>query len=458
MPSPALRFLPAVLLAAAGAALAIWIVPLEALAVEEHLLGFPDSETLTLELRPVVLAALCLLPAVAALFYALADSLDRYLARQMLGAVGICALALVVVWLLLDVNDNIDKFLKAEDGPAFLLRYYAVALPPVFVLLVPFALMLGLLYCLGRLSHSREIIAMIQTGRGVVRVIAPLGAVGFFLSLSCLFLNYHWAPWGEGYKHALIEEAKSGSASQARNILYYHPDSGRVWMVGSFPYNYTRDQPLREVEIRTKGKEGRPATVLKAPLASWNADNGAWIFQDAELLDLRAVLGDEVEMPKFQVLPSPHIITDFPETPWQIVKPGLKEEYLGIPELQSWLKENRDKHWAPRRAYLTQWHYRWAQPWLCLVVILLAAPLGIVFTRRGAAGGIAIAVFLSAGMLIAAEISLSLGDAGYFSPALAAWGTNLVFTLIALALLYRRLRGRPIYQSIMDHIPLRSEG
>jgi LPS export ABC transporter permease LptG len=454
--SPLLKFTPMIVLTVLGAALALAIVPGEAHAVEIHLLGFPDSDPDTLKLRPVILTFLCFLPALAGLCYAFAGTLDRYLARQMLGAVGLCALALMVVYVLLDVNDNINEFQKAENTFNFLVQYYIVTLPPVFVLLVPFSLMLGLLYCLGRLSQNREIVAMIQTGRGVFRVIAPLGTVGFFLSVACLCLNYHWAPWGEGYKNALIEFAKSGSKSQARNVLFVYRDAKqvpqRVWLVGSFPYNYTPKDPLRDVEIRSKDENG-PTTVLKARLATWYSDTRTWAFEGAEILDIRASLEDGVIMPKFEKLPSPHFIRNYPETPWQIVKPGLNEEHLGIPELKSWLQQYDGDQWAPRRAYLTQWHYRWAQPWICLVVVLLAAPLGIVFTRRGTAGGVAIAVFLSASMLLSAEIALSLGDAGILSPALAAWGTNLVFTILAFFLLYRRLRGRPIYQALKKLLP-----
>lgn len=445
-----------IVLTVLGIAMALVVVPKESHAVQIHLLGFPESDQNTLNLRPLLLGAFCLLPALAALCYAFGDILDRYLARQMLGAVGLCSLALIVIYVLLDVNDNINKFQKAKDTPSFLVQYYAVTLPAVFVQIVPFSLMLGLLYSLGRLSQSREIIAMIQTGRGVVRVIAPLGLVGFFLSIACFLLNYHWAPWGEGYKQALIEFAKSGSKSQARNVLFVYRDQNqvpqRVWLVGSFPYNYTPSEPLRDVVIRSKDEQG-PTTVLRAPLATWFSDTRTWAFEDAELFDIRAQLEDGVVMPKYITLPSPYYVHDFPETPWQIVKPGLKEDYLGIPELMSWLKQYSGDEWAPRRAYLTQLHYRWAQPWICLVAVLLAAPLGMVFTRRGSAGGVAIAVFLSASMMLSSEIFLSLGDAGILSPALAAWGTNLIFTIIALFLLYRRLRGRPIYQALKSFFP-----
>ena len=36
--------------------------------------------------------------------------------------------------------------------------------------------------------------------------------------------------------------------------------------------------------------------------------------------------------------------------------------------------------------YRTQLHYRWALPWVCLLVVFIAAPLGIVYNRRGILG------------------------------------------------------------------------
>lgn len=444
-----------------GTLAALALVPREIYAVEIHLLGFPDSDRMTLNLRPLLLGSLCFLPAIAALCYAFAGDLDRYLARQMLGAVSICSFALLVIYALIDINDKIDDFQEIENSISFLLHYCLVTLPPVFVLLIPFGLLLGLLYSLGRLSHNREIIAMIQTGRSILRVIAPLGAVGLFLSIACLLLNYHWAPWGEGYREALIEFAKSGSKSQARNVLYVHRDAERIahrsWLVGSFPYNYTPEDPLLDVVVRSKDEHG-PTTVLYAKSATWSPDSKKWTFNDAVRLNLRSRLEDGSLAEEFDAdLPNPYLVHNFPETPWQIVTPGLQEDYLGIPELRSWLQQYKGDAWAPRRAYLTQWYYRWAQPWICLVVVLLSAPLGIVFTRRGTAGGVAIAAMLIGAMLLCSKVFLTLGEAGQLSPPLAAWGTNLLFTSIALLFLWRRLHGHPIYQAILSHTPLSRE-
>jgi lipopolysaccharide export system permease protein len=411
-------------------------------------MGFPDSDVASHQLRPLLLGAFCFLPALAALCYTLSGSLDRYLTRQFMGGFGICALGLTLIWILLDLNDHGDSFSKAADPAAFIIRYYATTFPPVFVLLAPFSLLLGLLLSLGKLSNSREIIAIIQTGRGVARTVAPFTMVGIFISIACLLLNYHWAPWGEGYRRALIEEAEDGSSSRARTFLFFQEDGRRLWFVGRFPYNYADGAPLRDVIITTKDENNRIVSRLKAPLATWNSGTREWLFQDAELLS-----NNPLGMPTFENLPSPYSVMGWSETPWQLVRPGLSPEHLGIPELRSWLKENSDSAWEERRPFLTQWHYRWAQPWACLVVVLLATPLGIVFTRRGVAGGVSVALILCAFMLLSAEVFLALGDSGYLSPTLAAWSTNGLFTLLALALISRRLQGRPIYQTLKSLLP-----
>ena len=94
-----------------------------------------------------------------------------------------------------------------------------------------------------------------------------------------------------------------------------------------------------------------------------------------------------------------------------------------------------------------------AQPAICLVVILLAAPLGIVFSRRGVGGGISIALFLCVGMLFSSSFFLTFGEAGTLPPIVAAWGTNFLFAGVAVYLFNRRITGRPIYASLKRLLP-----
>lgn len=432
-----------VVLTVLGAAAITWIVPNEITAVKDHILGFPDTDIWGHQLRPWLLGLLVMLPAIAAWMYQFSGTLDRYMARQFLVAFSLCMGTLLLVFVLMDLQNNIEDFKEADDTIGLVLTYYKISIPALFVFLLPYVLLLTLLYSLGKMSRHQEIVAMIQTGRGVLRIVAPLLVTGIFTSLICLIFNYHWGPWVEGHKDIVIDIAKSGKADQARSVLFRDSGSGRVWLVGAFPYLFEKTGTIHNVTVKEFNDQGHPINKLEAKTATWSKKSKSWEFYDVTLIDL------EARPIPVKVNTSEPLIRDWQETPWQLIKPGLDQSHLGIPELNSWLKAHENVEWANHLPYLTQWHYRFSQPVICLITILLAAPLGIVFSRRGLGGGVSIAVFLCAGMLFASSFFLTFGEAGHLPPALAAWGTNIMFTLVALYLFHRRLTGRPIYQSLI---------
>ena len=225
-------------IAASGAGLAAWLVPFETRAVAEQFVGFPDSDIATHEARPIILAALCLIPAIGALLYALGDTLDRYITRQFLGICAICFSALFMIWLLIDLSDNITEFRQSDHILATVGTFYASRLPAVLLLLLPYTLLLAILYSLGKLSTNREIIAIIQSGRGIPRITLPLLTSGLLFSLFSLGINYHWAPIAEGRQDAILAEASGEEPAEATQVLYRNATNRRLWMVGAFPVDY----------------------------------------------------------------------------------------------------------------------------------------------------------------------------------------------------------------------------
>lgn len=436
-------------LSVAGALLAAWLVPKECNAVAEQLLGFPDSDVIAHQLRPVILGALCFLPAAGGLAYALGNTLDRYLSRQFYSIFGLALGALITIWILLDMANHLAESRQFKDFFHTILLLYGIQLPAILLMLLPYALLLSLLYCLGNLSRAHEIVVMIQTGHGLVRLFAPLIASGIFCTLLCVGLNYQWAPQAENNKNELLREAGGKKIVEASNVLYHNGEQRRLWMVGTFPVHYERGVPLVNVEVTRTTPDGALESRMFAKSACWNPGNRVWEFDD--VLTGTFTPGNP---PEYTKKPGSLFMAGWSETPWQLIKPGLPARYLGIPDLNGWLQENSGlSSGAPPEPYLTQWHYRWAQPFVCLVTVLLAAPLGVHFSRRGAGGSIAIAVVLSAAMMFATNITLSLGEAGTIRPMLGAWLPNIIFTVIALYLFHRRITGRPIYQAIHKILP-----
>ena len=441
--------LPLVTLVIGGLAISI-LVPLEMAAVREHLEGFPDSHVFAHSLRPWIFAFLCLMPAIATTAYYFGNTFDRYVAQQFMAIFLICLGSLFGIWLLLDLNNNLGDFKGGSSRYLSVLLFYLYRAPAILMLILPYTLLLSLIYGLGRFSKSNEIIAMIQSGTSIIRVSAPLVFAGFWCSAFLLGLNYHWAPKAEGQRDEMVARANGLPVYDAKNVLYRDPASQRLWMVGAFPENFQQTGNLSNVEVTTLGADNALESRMTSPQASWNRKSRVWTFENPLITRFTAGESPTLERPEGLVLR-----TDWKETPSQIIKPGLSVEYLGIPEISSWLASPLAKQAECNQpSYLTHWHYRWALPFTCLVTVLLAAPLSIHFSRRGGGGGIFLAVLLSVLMIFFSSIALALGESALLPPLLAAWLPNIGFGLLGLWLYHRRLTGRPIYQSFKRFLTL----
>jgi lipopolysaccharide export LptBFGC system permease protein LptF len=110
--------------------------------------------------------------------------------------------------------------------------------------------------------------------------------------------------------------------------------------------------------------------------------------------------------------------------------------------LRRYLQFNSDFPATLLAPFRTHFQYRLALPWTCLVVVCIAAPLGIGYSRRGVLASVASAVILIFSMNFLTHLFLALGEGDRISPLLAAWTPNVLFTSIGLYLLYLRASNR----------------
>jgi lipopolysaccharide export system permease protein len=137
-------------------------------------------------------------------------------------------------------------------------------------------------------------------------------------------------------------------------------------------------------------------------------------------------------------------ITDWSETPWKVLSSSQNPEYLGIPGLTMYLNANRDRDARSLASFRTNWWYIFAEPLACFAMILVAAPLGIVYSRRGVMGGVTGAICIFAMMYIMRGTFLAMGHSDRMSPFVAAWLTNVLVAAIGLVLLWYRAQNREL--------------
>jgi lipopolysaccharide export system permease protein len=198
---------------------------------------------------------------------------------------------------------------------------------------------------------------------------------------------------------------------------------------------------LQGVVIVQQDKDGNIVEKWYARRADWDPRSGDWGLIVGMKVEFDTE-GNELKREDFS--DNARRIQGWPETPWRISSSNFEAENLSVPELKEYLAQNNDFpeiNLAPYRTYL---QYRYALPWTCFVVVLIAAPLGIVFNRRGVLVGVASSIFIFFGMIFAVEFFKALGKGMRVSPVVAAWAPNVIVAMIGVFLLYLRSTNRDV--------------
>ena len=109
---------------------------------------------------------------------------DRYITRNFLQAYLYCIIGFISIWFIFDISDNISTFLDERVSRSLIAKYYLTQVPQILVILLPVALLLALLFSLGRMSRSNEIVSMLTAGVSLPRLAAPLLLAGLLTTAA----------------------------------------------------------------------------------------------------------------------------------------------------------------------------------------------------------------------------------------------------------------------------------
>jgi lipopolysaccharide export system permease protein len=361
--------------------------------------------------------------------------LDRYVTRNFLQAYIYCIAGFISIWLIFDVSDNISVFIDQHLGLTRVLRYYLTQLPQILVILLPVSLLLALLFSLGRMSRANEIVSMLTAGISVPRVLLPLILLGIATVGATLALNYQLAPHAELARKVLLNSDRHARKSiEISAQIFRNRTDLRTWFVQNFRLH---DNVFNNVQVLQQDARDSIVTSYLARRAIFHADTKTWELENARIVHYDAT--GNIMREEFQADVK---IEHWSETPFRLSSANVRAEYLSVPELREYLRFNSDFPETLLAPFKTHLQYRLAVPWTCLVVVMMAAPLGIGFSRRGVLSSVAASIILVFAMNFLTHLFLALGEGSRVPPAVAAWTPNMIFAVIGLYLLWLRASNR----------------
>ncbi len=131
--------------------------------------------------------------------------ITRYISRQILQATFAIAIILVVVVAVGRLLNYLAKAAKGELDPSLLLQVMAYRMPDFLQLILPLALLLGILLALGRLYADSEMTVLIASGMGPLRLLGIIMVATVLISGLVAALSLQLAPMGSRKVSELIE-------------------------------------------------------------------------------------------------------------------------------------------------------------------------------------------------------------------------------------------------------------
>src|SRR5436853_7276982 len=360
--------------------------------------------------------------------------LDRYVIQNFVQVYFYCMAGFISIWLIFDVSDNISTFIDEHIGLWLIARYYATQIPQVLIILLPVSLLLSLLFALGRMSRSNEIVSMLTAGVSLPRVLLPLIGAGLLTVGASMALNYSLAPHAELARKSFLSEAQARPARTIQGQIFRNRTDLRTWFIQNFRLG---ENTFNNVQVLQQDANDNIVMSYVAGRANYRSQTKTWDLENVRLAyyDAAGNITKEEFRPALT-------IEHWSETPFRLGSANVQAEFLSFPELREYLHFNSDFPATLLAPFRTHLQYRLALPWTCLVVVCIAAPLGIGYSRRGVLASVASAVILVFSMNFLTHLFLALGEGDRISPLVAAWTPNLIFAVIGLYLLYLRATNR----------------
>lgn len=403
--------------------------------------GMPSEYPMAQKMRPWLIAVGCFTPALVALIYLFCSILDKYVIRLFLSTFFMCTAILSIIFILGDFANNASELVNFTNPFIGALLFYLMQMPMVLNLILPYALLLGSLWTLSKLSSSSELTGMLQSGRSLLRLISPILIGSFFIAIYFGIFGFHWAPNATLYSKLLFSSLSDSQAPDSQLVRFKNDIDNRIWNIRIPPSIDKPGAPLQDVHIEHFSAPGKLQYELFAKQATWNPNEHIWTFNNTIIRKHPEHIELLTDVPLFEDSYKNIITTDYMETPWQLISSTLRVDFLGTPEILNQL-ENKTGNERMRRTLRTEKHVRIARMFSCIILAFIAIPSAVTFQRKSPMKGIGIAVFLAAAMFFFYEAFPTLSSAGVIPAWLGAWLTNIIYAMIAIYLFNTQLTMR----------------
>jgi len=358
-------------------------------------------------------------------------TLYRYLARQFLLGIGMIYGAFLVLAFSIDVVNLINRTAEHGVSSGVIVLMALLQLPDLGQKMLPFAVLLGGVYCFVKLSRSQELVATRAAGVSAWDFLLPPLAVAMALGI---FVMLGFTPVASRMLNqfsALEAKHIKGEASQlsvSANGLWLRQGSGNEQSVIHALTAADQGVNLYGVIVFLYGAHDHILGRIDAKSA--HLSEGAWVMRDAW------VSGPDGVVKHYE-----HYETKTTLTPAQIQESFAPPDTLSFWALPHFIRAAESAGFSAVR-YRLYLYSLLTLPVLLAAMVFMAASFSLKMLRGGGLGRVVLISALSGfGVYFFTDLTRALGQSAILPPWLAATAPAAAAILIGMTLVFHQEDG-----------------
>lgn len=346
--------------------------------------------------------------------------LDWYIFRKYIGTFFFSISLLILIVIVFDVSENIDSFMKNQAPLREVVFHYYVPFIPYFInLFIYLFVFISVIFFTSKMAGHTEIIAILSSGISFKRFLYPYMMAAILLALASFYLGNFLIPKTDTvrreFKDKYIERLTQSSGSN----LHVQIEKDVYVYVGNFDVK----KKIAYKFSLEKMEKNQLAYKIIADKATYDTINGTWNLSNY----IERILLPEETMNRGKSMD-----TILPLNPRDLY--NIKEEFeeMNLFEIHNHIQKMKMRGALNTMTYEIEMHKRIASPVAIIILTVIGAALSSRKVRGGMGLNLGIGIVITFSYIIFMEFSRVFALSGVFSPMLAAWIPNIIFSIIGI--------------------------
>ena len=355
--------------------------------------------------------------------------LDIYIIRKFIGTFLFSLGLIILIAIVFDTSEKLDDFLEREAPlRAIVFDYYLNFIPFFGNLFSPLFIFISVIFFTSRMAGNTEVIAIFASGISYKRFLLPYVIAAFFLASLSLYLNNWVLP------HSNVKRTAFELKYIKNPFVYKHRNVHRQIQPGQYIYfeSYNNFDKIGYQFSFEKMENGKLKYKLLSDRIIWDTLKNKWTIENyfiRRIDSITEVIESGYRMDTTFVFKP----TDFER------RVDYAVETMDFKELNRFISEERMRGSDELVFYLIEKYKRVSYPFATFILTLMGVAISSRKVRGGIGAQLGFGILLSFTYIMFMQVSTTFATNGNAPPMLAVWIPNIVFSIVAIYLLRKRI-------------------